>query len=72
MILQVDKCLKIERPYLSSKLSTVSSLPERKRPRSSNTIDKPRVRANTVLGNRRIEVAAPILWNILPNHLKMT
>ena len=62
MILQVHKCLKMESPsYLSSKLSTVSSLPERKRLRSSNTMDIARVRANTILGNRRFEVAAPIL-----------
>ena len=60
----------MESPYLSSKLSTVASLPERKRLRSSNTMDIARVRANTILGNRRFEVAAPILWNNLPNHLK--
>ena len=71
MILQVHKCLKIESPFhLSSKLSTVSSLPGRKRLRSSNTIDIARVRANTILGNRRFKVAAPVLWKNLPNHLK--
>ena len=71
MILQVHKCLKMESPcYLSSKLSTVSSLPERKKLRSSNTMDIVRVRANTILENRRFEVAAPIHWNNLPNHLK--
>ena len=71
MILKVHKCLKMESSsYLSSKLSTVSSLPERKRLRSSNTMNIARVRANTILGNRRFEVAAPILWNNLPNHLK--
>ena len=71
MILQVHKCLKMESPsYLSSKLSTMSSLPERKRLRSSNTTDIARVRANTILGNRRFEVAAPILWNNLSTHLK--
>ena len=40
------------KPYLSSKLSTVSSLPERKKLRSSNRMDIARVRANTVLGNQ--------------------
>ena len=39
----------------------LSSLPERKRLRSSNKMDIARVRANTILGNRRFEVAAPIL-----------
>ena len=71
MILQVHKCLKmVSYSYLSSKLSTVSSLPERKRLRSSNTIDIARVRANTISENRRFEVPAPILWNNSPNHLK--
>ena len=71
MILQVHKCLKMESPsYLSSKLSTMSSLPERKRLRSSNTMNIARVKTNTILGNRRFEVAAPILWNNLPIHLK--
>ena len=71
MILQVHKCLKMKSPsYLSSKLSTASSLPERKRLRSSNTMDIARVRANTILKNRRFEVAAPILWNNLANHFK--
>ena len=71
MILKVHKCLKMESPsYLSSKLSTVSLLPKRKRLRSSNTMDIARVRANIILGNRRFEVTAPILWNNLPNHLK--
>ena len=71
IILQTHKCLKIESSsYLSSKLSTGSSLPERKRLKSSNTMDIARVRSNTTLGNRRFEVAAPILWNNLPNHLK--
>ena len=68
MILQVHRCLKMESPsYLLSKLSTVSSLYERKRLRSSNTMDIARVRANNILGNRRFEVAAPIFWNNLPN-----
>ena len=63
MILQVHKCLKMESSsYLSSKLSTVTSLPERKRLRSWNTMDIAKVGANTILGNRRLEVAAPILW----------
>ena len=61
----------VESPsYLSSKTSTVFSLPERKRLRSSNTLDIARLRANTILGNTRFEVAAPILCNSLPNHLK--
>ena len=68
MILQLHKCLKKKSPsYLSSKLSNVSSLSERK---SLKTIDIARVRANTILENIRFEVAAPILWNNLPNHLK--
>ena len=71
MILQVHKCPNMESSsYLLSKMSTVSSLPERKRLRSSNTKYIARMRANTILGNRRFEVAAPILWNNLPNHLK--
>ena len=71
MILQVHKCLKMESPsYLSSKLSTVFSLSERKRLRSSNTMDIARVKANTILGNRRFEIAASILRNNFPNHLK--
>ena len=71
MILQVHKCLKMKSPfYLSSKLSTVSSLPEKKRTRSSNTMDIARMRANTILGNKRFKVGAPILWNNLLNHLK--
>ena len=59
----MHKCLKMESPsYLSSKLSTVFSLPERKRLRSSNTMDIARVRANAILGNKRFEVVASILW----------
>ena len=50
--LKVHKCLKMESPYLSSKILTVSSLPKRKRLRSSNTMDIARVRANTILENR--------------------
>ena len=56
--------------YLSSKLSTVFSLPERKRLRSSNTMDIARLRANTIFWNRKFEVAASILWNNLQNPLK--
>ena len=71
MILQVHKSLKMESSsYLSSKLPTMSSLLERKRLRSLKTMDIARVRTNTILGNRRFEVAAPILWNNLPDHLK--
>ena len=71
MIVKVHKCLKMESPsYLSSKLSTMSSLPKRKRLKSSKKMDIARVRANTILGNRRFEVAALILCNNLPNHLK--
>ena len=57
MILQVHKCLKIEiLSYLSSKLSTVSSLPERKRHSSSNTMDIARGRANTIWGTENLKL----------------
>ena len=53
----MHKCLKIESSfYLSSKILTVSSLPERK-----TQMSIARVRANTILGNKRFEVATPIL-----------
>ena len=71
MIIKVHKCLKMESlSYLSSKLSTVFSLSERKKLRSSNTMDIARMRANNILGNRRFKVAAPILWSNLQNHFK--
>ena len=71
MISQVHKWLKMESPtYLSSKISTVSSLPERKRLRSSNKIHIARVSANNILRNKRFEVAPSIFWNNLPNHFK--
>ena len=56
--------------YLSSKISTMSSMSEREKIKLSNTINIARVRANTILGNRKFEDAVSILWNNLPNHLK--
>ena len=71
MILQVRKCLKIKSPsFLSSKISTGSSLLERKKLKSSKTIGITNMMVNTFLGNEGFEVAAPILWNNLPNQLK--
>ena len=68
MILQVHKCLKMESPsYLSSKLSTVSSLPKRKRPRSSNTTYIAEVRANTILRSKRFEISLRTIFLITSN-----
>ena len=71
MILKVHKCIKMESPsYFLSNISTVSSLSERKRLRSSNTMNIARVKALTILVNRRFEVVASIFRNNLQNHFK--
>ena len=60
MLFQMHKCLKMESPSsLSSKISTVSSLSERKRLSSLNTMNIAKVRAN-----KRFEVATPTFWKI--------